>query len=118
MIFSTFVTFQVESTHTCLNYIPTTLLPNDSWTEASEEPLRASLSLAYTLNKKEFNLKIDDTPICCDVKGVIFYGSFPYRLDNTTDKLKSIKNLLENWREDLKIYQDIVDKKFLGLNQN
>ena len=116
IIFSTFTTFQ-ENTDAFCNYIPTFLLANGSWKEASEKPLEASLSLTYTLNQKQFNLKMDDFHNG-DVTGVSFYGSFPYKLgDNTTvEKVNSINKLLGNWQEDLKIYKDIVNKKFLGLN--
>ena len=120
--FHSFYTFEGENHHNFSQYIPTALLVNGAWKEASEEALRASLSLAYTLNQKEFNLKIDDVRLRNSENslqsGVMFCGSFPYESDgNTTlDKVNSINRLLEIWQEDLKIYQDIVEQKIFKLN--
>ena len=82
------------------------------------------MSLAYTLKDQNFDLKIDDVRLRDSddslQSGVMFCGNFPYELNDNTavEKLKHINQLLELWQEDLEIYQNIVDKKFLKLNTN
>ncbi|WP_044290743.1 hypothetical protein [Rivularia sp. PCC 7116] len=94
------------------------MLVNSDWKEVSDEPLRASLSLAYTLKGKNFDLKIDDFRLRNSdsylQSGVLFCGNFPYELDGNTvvEKLRCINQLLELWQEDFAIYQNIVDKRF------
>ncbi|MEL6461073.1 MAG: hypothetical protein AAFQ91_23025 [Cyanobacteria bacterium J06621_15] len=121
--FNSFVTFERKN-HSFGHYIPNRLLVNGDWKEVSEEPLRASLSLAYTLKDQNFDLKIDDVRLRGSddslQSGVMFCGNFPYELNGNTavEKLKHINQLLELWQEDLEVYQNIVDKKFLKLNKN
>lgn len=121
--FNSFVSFEKEN-HPFCHYIPNRLLVNSDWKEVSDEPLRASLSLAYTLQGKKFDLKIDDVRLRDSdsslQSGVMFCGNFPYELDGNTavEKLMCINQLLELWQEYLAIYKNIVDKRFLKLNNN
>jgi hypothetical protein len=122
--FSSFFTFEGKNNDNFCNYISTSLLANGAWKEVSEQPLRASLSLAYTLKQKEFSIKIDDVQLRNSKNslesGVMFSGNFPYEVAGNTaaERIKYMNQLLELWHEDLEIYQDIVDKKFLNLSGN
>lgn len=101
------------------HFIPNILLIDGDWKKASQEPLRGSLSLAYTIKQKEFNIKIEDIRYReADnslIAGAIFYGNFFYEVKGNTkaEKLKRINQYLSLWQEDWEIFQDLVNNKLL-----
>lgn len=117
---SSFLTFEDESEKTFRHYISTQLLSPGNWHELGSQPVRASLSLAYTLERGEFNLKIDDIRLRDADNtlqaGVLFSGNFPYQISgNTTqEKLQQLYQLIELWQEDLETYREIVNQRFFG----
>ncbi|MBD2616570.1 hypothetical protein H6G94_36045 [Nostoc punctiforme FACHB-252] len=100
-------------------YISETLLCPGAWQEVGQSKVRASLNLAYTLERSPFYLTINEaairqsdettTPI------VIFNGSFSYELtgENTSERLNNLHQVIDNWQLDLEIYQEIINSKFL-----
>ena len=101
------------------HFISTALLADSDWKEASQEPLRGSLSLAYTIKQKQFNIKIDDILFRkadnSPRAGVMFYGNFFYEVtgNSQAEKLKRINRHLSLWQEDWEIFQDLVNNKLL-----
>lgn len=117
---SSFFTLEEKSADFFRYYIPTALLTPGSWKEASLKPIRASLSLAFTSEKGEFFIKIEDVRLRQANNslqpGVMFSGNFFYEIagDTTSERLQNLYQLLEHWREDLETYREIVNHRFLG----
>ena len=117
-----FFTFEDENDKLFSHYITKHLLINGACKKASEQPLRASLTLAYTLKQKDFNLTIDDVQLQNSnnslESGVMFSGNFPYEILTNTpaQKVEFINQLLDVWQEDLEIYQIIVNQHFLNFS--
>jgi hypothetical protein len=121
---SSFFTFEAETENTFRHYIPSVLLTSGAWKQVSKKPLRASVSLSYLLEQGQFYLKIDDVKLQQSddsfQSAVLFSGNFIYEVSGETasEKVEHIYNLLELWQEDLAIYRDLVNHKFLGLQED
>ncbi len=101
-------------------FITETLLSAGTWQEAGTAPVRATLNLAYTLERGQFYLSVNEaalrnadetsTPI------VLFSGSFSYEVKSETpvERKNSIHQGIDNWQADLLAYQEIISNKFLG----
>lgn len=100
-------------------YLAETLLSPGPWNEVGIRPTRATINYAYTLERGQFNLSVNEaalrqqdettTPI------VLFSGNFDYDIAGNTgsEKLESLYQSLENWQGDLETYINIVNNKFL-----
>ncbi|OUL33997.1 hypothetical protein [Nostoc sp. 106C] len=100
-------------------YLASTLLNGGAWQEVGTKPMRATLNLAYTLERCPFYLTVNEaalrnpdettTPI------VLFNGSFSYEVtqENPTERLINLHQIINNWQADLTIYQEIISAKFL-----
>lgn len=100
-------------------YLAETLLSAGPWHEFGTAPARASVNFAYTLERGQFNLSVNDallnladettTPI------VLFSGNFSYDIASKTvsERLLSLHQTLDNWQADLETYTDLVSNKFL-----
>lgn len=100
-------------------YLFETLLSTGPWQEVGTEPVRTTLNFAYTLERAQFNLSVNEaalrqqdettTPI------VLFSGSFSYDIASITgdERLAALYQAIENWQVDLETYKDIVNTKFL-----
>lgn len=100
-------------------YLTETLLCPGAWQEVGNAPVRATVNYAYTLERGEFTLSVNEaairqpdettTPI------VLFSGNFSYDIASLTasEKLASLAQALDNWSADLETYIDIVNTKFL-----
>lgn len=120
---SSFFTFQDKNSKSFSHFIPATLLTNGDWKEASEEPLRASLSLAYIIKQKQLNIKIDDVRLRQEsdnslYAGAMFNGNFFYEVTGNTKetRLQNVHQSINSWQEDFRIFQDLVNNKFLNLD--
>lgn len=114
---SSFFTLSGADSHTNHHYIVTNLLTPGAWQEASYEPLRATLNLAYTLaGGQPLNLKIDDVQLRLEDNSpqpaILFSGNFPYEIvgDTPSQRLQHLSQLIENWQKDLESYREIVSK--------
>ncbi len=101
------------------NYIKTLLAPAP-WQEVGNAPVKASIQLAFSLDRGQLSLNINEGKLYITeeetVPIVMFYGNFSYGAEgNTKDtRLQSIHQLIDNWQEDLKTYLDIINTKFLS----
>ncbi len=118
---STFFTFESKTENAAQNYISTHLLAPGPWQQIGTKPLRASVHLAYTLERSQFNLKIDDVLLRqaddTPQAALLFSGSFPLKIVGETppEKLQHLHQLIDNWQTDLEIFRDVVGQKFLSV---
>lgn len=113
-----FLTFEDSTENVAQNYISSHLLVPGPWQQIGTKPLRASIHLAYTLERCQLNLKIDDvllrTADDTPQAALLFSGSFPYKIvgETPSEKLHSLHQLIDNWQTDLEIFREIVLQKF------
>jgi hypothetical protein len=101
-------------------YISEKLLSAGEWQEVGTAPVRATINLAYTLERGVFNLSVNEaalrqpdetiTPL------VLFSGNFSYDIagKNGEEKLTSLYQAIENWQADVDSYKNIINTKFLA----
>lgn len=101
-------------------YISETLFSPGAWQEVGTEPMRATVNLAYTLERGVFYLSVNEAtlrqPDETTAPIVLFSGNFSYDLTdkNGEEKLASLYQAIENWQADFDIYKNIVNTKFLA----
>ncbi|MBW4558011.1 MAG: hypothetical protein KME59_19175 [Trichormus sp. ATA11-4-KO1] len=103
-------------------FLAETLLNRGAWQEVGNAPMRATVNLAYTLERSSLYLSINEaalrnpdettTPI------VLFSGSFSYevRSESVSERKNNLHQALDNWQADLETYQEIISTKFLSKN--
>lgn len=100
------------------NYIKTLLAPSP-WQEVGNAPVKAAIQLVFTLDRGQLSLSINEGKLYITeeetVPIILFYGNFSYSVAGNTKetRLQSIHQLIDNWQEDLKVYLDIINTKFL-----
>lgn len=118
---SIFFTFDENNENNARHYISTRLLAPGEWQQVGNQPVRASLQLAYTLDRGQFNLKIDDVLLRrADNQpefAVLFSGNFPSDIqgESPTERSHHLNQLLNNWQSDLATFREIIYQKFLGV---
>jgi hypothetical protein len=92
------------------------LLALGDWQKIGTAPVQAGINLGYTFPGKRLNLTINEATVQQPDQSaapiILFSGNFDYELkalDNATDQTK-LQQVLENWQEDLKLYQEVVEK--------
>lgn len=119
-----FFTFDDAGDDAARNYINRTLLAPGGWQEIDSYPVAATLSLAYTLKRGLFNLKVEQVQLRLGGKpsqaAILFSGSFPYRIagDTPSQRQELLWRILDNWRSDLETYREIIYERFLGQASN
>jgi hypothetical protein len=118
---SIFFTFDENNEKNARHYISTRLLAPGAWQQVGNKPVRASLQLAYTLDRGQFNLKIDDVLLRrADNQpeyAVLFSGNFPSDIqgESPTERSHHLNQLLNNWQSDLETFRELIYQKFLGV---
>ncbi|MCC5641340.1 hypothetical protein LC593_37220 [Nostoc sp. CHAB 5844] len=101
-------------------YFSETLLSPGGWQEIGQAKVRASLNLAYTLERSPFYLGINEAAIRQEDETmtpiVMFNGSFSYELagENSSEYVVRLLQVINNWQADLEIYQEIITNKFIA----
>ena len=101
-------------------FISETLLAPGSWQEFGKAPMQASLNLLYQLDQCQFTLTINEARIRqaeqATLPALLFSGSFNYRFtsDNPEERLNQVRQSLENWRENLETFREVVQQRFLA----
>ncbi|AFZ61076.1 hypothetical protein H6G54_29805 [Anabaena cylindrica FACHB-243] len=101
-------------------FLTETLLASGAWQEVGTAPVRATLNLAYTLERGPFYLSINEAalrnPDETSTPILLFSGSFSYEVKSETplERKSSLHQALDNWQADLSAYQEIISTKFLG----
>jgi hypothetical protein len=103
-------------------YIAQTLLAPGAWHEFGEEPMRATLNLAYTLKDGRFALSVNDASLQLPEEEskpvILFSGNFSYDLSELDGpaKLEKLSALVGNWQSDVDTFRDLINAKFLVNN--
>lgn len=99
-------------------YLLNTLLAPGAWQEFGQEPVRASVNLAYKLEHCRFALSVTEAtvqlPDAESLPVVLFSGNFSYDLPQEGDRLGTLSNMISQWRTDLDIYREIINTRFLS----
>jgi hypothetical protein len=115
-----FVTFEGGEENAAREYITSTLLSKDTWSDVGKAPVKAAVNLVYALERGELNLSVAEAllqlPQADPTPAVLFSGSFQYEVAGELEgeKLQHLYQLLENWQPDLEAYREIVNERFLG----
>ncbi|MDZ8264628.1 hypothetical protein [Nostoc sp. ChiQUE01b] len=116
-----YVAFEKEQDAARL-FLTETLLSGGAWQEVGTAPVRATLNLAYTLERGPLYLSINEAslrnPDETSTPIVLFSGSFSYEIISETvlERKNSVHQAVDNWQADLAIYQEIINTKFIGKN--
>jgi hypothetical protein len=109
-----------EESDTGKKYIVEQLLASGDWRNIGQGIAQANINLAYQMDKCQFNISINQVnlqqPDKPTIPGLLFAGSFNYPItDGTPDQLiAKMKEAIANWSSDLKTFQEVINKKFLG----
>lgn len=111
-----FVTFNSDAE--AYQYINTKLLAPGSWQEFAGAKVNAALQLTYPLNRGILNLSINQANVQFPDKvaaAILFSGNFNYSLLGNTpaEKLQDVQQIVENWQDSLKTFQQLLVEKFL-----
>ena len=104
---------------TATAYINHQLLNPGAWQNYGTTPVRASVSLAYTLPGRELNLEITAAGIqsgSSEITPVIlFSGNFSYNLAalEVGESSGAASQILTNWQTDLSTYCELITDRFL-----
>ncbi len=92
------------------------LLALGDWQKIGTAPVQAGINLGYTFPDKRLNLTINEAtvqqPDQSAASIILFSGNFDYELNatkNVADQAE-LQQILGNWQEDLKLYQEVVAK--------
>jgi hypothetical protein len=100
-------------------YINHQLLNSGAWQNYGTTPMRAALSLSYTLPGRELNLEItaagiqsgesEITPV------ILFSGNFSYNLAELQvgESAAAASQILTDWQTDLSAYCELITDRFL-----
>lgn len=112
------VSFDDESA--TASYITETILSSGSWQEFGNSPMQANVNLAYDLGRCQFRLNISEAKLKVGeeepVPAIFFAGNFSYTLsgDSSDERLQALNRSLDGWKEDLAVYQDLINNRFLA----
>jgi hypothetical protein len=117
-----YITFDQQQ-DTARQYITNTLLSTGAWQEIGNAPVRATLNLAYTLERCPLYLTVSEAalrnPDETSTPIVLFNGSFSYQVTGETasERIADLHQIINNVQTDLSNYQEIISSKFIA-NQN
>ncbi|MBD2294729.1 hypothetical protein H6G06_14875 [Anabaena sphaerica FACHB-251] len=111
-----FVTFNSDAE--AYQYINGKLLAPGSWQEFAGAKVNASLQLSYPLQRGILNLSINQANVQFPDKvaaAILFSGNFNYSLLGNTpvEKLQDLQQIIHNWQDSLKTFQQLLVDKFL-----
>jgi hypothetical protein len=92
------------------------LLALGDWQKIGTAPVQAGINLGYTFPDKRLNLTINEATVQQPDQSaapiILFSGNFDYGLNASEDTINQarLQQILENWQEDLKLYQEVVEK--------
>lgn len=89
------------------------------WREIGEGPAQAKVDFAYKLDRCPMTLSIAEAqlsrPNKSGIPSLLFASNFTYNLDpKNGDLLQQIYQRIDGWPQDLQMFQDIVQQRFLG----
>lgn len=105
---------------TARKYLAEMLLAPGSWREFGKAPVRATIQLAYELDKGQLNLIINEAALQLPeaelIPVILFSGNFNYEIAGTTqdERLGNLHQIIQNWQVNLETYKELVNTRFLG----
>ncbi|MEA5551559.1 hypothetical protein VB713_11300 [Anabaena cylindrica UHCC 0172] len=111
-----FVTFNSDAD--AYEYICGKLLSPGSWQEFGGGKVNAALQLTYPVKRGTLNLGINQVNVQFPDKqasAILFSGNFNYPLlgNVPAEKLQDLQNIIQNWQDSLKTFQQLLAEKFL-----
>lgn len=100
-------------------YLVTNLLSPGAWQDFGTGNVKPSVNLAYPLQRGQLNLSLNEAtlklPEDKSVPALLFSGNFNYEIVGETpqQRLQDLRQLIGNWSQSLKTYQQLVNQKFL-----
>ena len=100
-------------------FLAETLLSKGAWQEVGTAPMRATLNLAYTMDRCPLYLTVTEaslrSPDETSTPIMLFSGTFRYEItgETTLERKSNLHNCIDNWQVDLSTYSDIINTKFL-----
>jgi hypothetical protein len=113
-----FVNF--PSVEDAYNYICGKLLAPGSWQEFGGSKVNAALQLSYPLKRGTLNLAINQVNVQVGEQeitpAILFSGNLNYPLlgNTNTEKIQDLRQVIGNWQNDVKTFQDLLGEKFLS----
>ncbi len=98
------------------NYLFDNLIKPGTWQDCGNGSVRSEVNLMFDYDEKQLNLKINEAalklPDSEKLPIVLFTGKFHYNLtyNQAGDRLPKLEKIINNWHQDLKLYQDVVGK--------
>lgn len=102
------------------NYLKEHFIAPGAWQQCGTAPVKAGLNLMFTYDKKQLYLSINEAglklPEASQVPIVLFGGNFDYDLNANDEmpKLNQLQEIVNNWQQDLAIYQEVVSQMIGG----
>jgi hypothetical protein len=103
------------------HYICGKLLSPGSWQEFGGSKVNASLELSYPLKRGVLNLAINQVNVQSGEQvtpAILFSGNLNYPLlgNTITEKIQDLQQVIGNWQNDVKTFQELLVEKFLPLS--
>jgi hypothetical protein len=103
------------------HYICGKLLSPGSWQEFGGSKVNASLELSYPLKRGVLNLAINQVNVQSGEQvtpAILFSGNLNYPLlgNTITEKIQDLQQVIGNWQNDVKTFQELLLEKFLPLS--
>ena len=112
------ISFDQEAT--AERFIQEKILSPGSWQEFGTAPMQASVSFIYTLKDCQLRLNINSARLQIGegkaIPAILFGGNFAYSLseESSAEHQQSIDRIIDTWEEDLAIYRDLINNRFLA----
>lgn len=111
-----FVSFATQEE--AYQYICGKLLAPGSWQEFGESKVNAALQLSYPLKQGALNLAINQVNVQFGEQttpAILFSGNLNYPITGNTlpEKIQDLKQIVSNWPNDVKTFQQLLVEKFL-----
>lgn len=102
-------------------YICGKFLSPGSWQEFGGSKVNASLQLSYPLKRGVLNLAINQVNVQSGEQvtpAILFSGNLNYPLlgNTITEKIQDLQQVIGNWQNDVKTFQELLVEKFLPLS--
>lgn len=97
-------------------YLVETFLADGPWREIGESPVKASIKLAYTLDKCKCALTIDEAILQAPEKLatsiLLLAANFHHDIAGAAkkEKLSDLFNIIDSWKIDFEMFKEIVSK--------
>ncbi|MEM7726697.1 MAG: hypothetical protein AAF208_10030 [Cyanobacteria bacterium P01_A01_bin.45] len=108
-----------ESREEAYGFVHNKLLSPGPWMEFGDTPVKAALQFSYNLEGGQLNLSVNEadakTPEGKNLSLILFSGSFnrANKGETVEEKLSNMHQIINNWMQDMEIYVNLVDQRFL-----